>query len=79
MHGLLQQLLIKNVYFLKNNYYIYKKKKIDMGRYSLRLRSGEIIHTITAESIDDAIEKFCFKKKFDRESLLDLFVVIKEN
>ena len=50
-----------------------------MGRYSLKLRSGEIIHTIMAESMDDAIEKFCFKKKFDRKSLLDLFVVIKEN
>jgi hypothetical protein len=49
-----------------------------MGRYSLRLINGEIIHTITAESMDDAIEKFCFKKKFDRESLLDLFIVIKE-
>jgi hypothetical protein len=78
MHGLLQQLLIKNVDFLKYYYYFYKKK-IDMGRYSLKLRSGEIIHTIMAESMDDAIEKFCFKKKFDRKSLLDLFVVIKEN
>lgn len=49
-----------------------------MGRYNLILKSGEIIHTITAESFEDAIKKFCFKKKFDRYVLLHLFDVVKE-
>lgn len=50
-----------------------------MGKYSLRLKSGEIIHIVTAESFDEAVEQFCFSKKFNKDTLLNLFDVVKEN
>ena len=77
MHGQLQLPLINNVDFYQI-ITIFIKKKIGMGRYNLTLKTGEIIHTIIAESFEDAIKKFCFKKKFDRYVLLHLFDVIKE-
>ena len=46
-----------------------------MKKYALKNKSGETISTISAESFDEAIELFCFRKKFDRNTLLHLFDV----
>jgi hypothetical protein len=47
-----------------------------MKKYSLVNKSGESITTITADSFEEAINIFCFRKKFDRYVLLHLFDVI---
>lgn len=46
-----------------------------MKKYGLKNKSGETISTISAESFDEAIELFCFRKKLDRNILLHLFDV----
>ena len=46
-----------------------------MKKYGLKNKSGETISTISAGSFDEAIELFCFRKKFDRYTLLHLFDV----
>lgn len=48
-----------------------------MKKYCLTLKNGDIIHTILADSFDEAIQFFCAKKKFDRYVLLHLFDVVK--
>ena len=48
-----------------------------MKKYSLVNKSGESITTITANTFKEAIEIFCFRKKFDRYVLLHLFDVIR--
>jgi hypothetical protein len=48
-----------------------------MNKYSLVNKSGDTITTINADSFEEAIEMFCFKKKFDRYILLHLFDVVK--
>lgn len=48
-----------------------------MSKFSLLNKSGEPITTISANSFEDAINMFCFKKNFDRYTLLHLFDVIK--
>ena len=47
-----------------------------MKKYSLLNKSGEVITTINAESFEEAINIFCFRKKFDRNVLLHLFDVV---
>ena len=46
-----------------------------MKKYALKNKSGDIISTISANSFEEAIELFCFRKKFDRYTLLHLFDV----
>jgi hypothetical protein len=46
-----------------------------MKKYALKNKSGDTISTIAADSFEDAIELFCFRKKFDRYTLLHLFDV----
>jgi hypothetical protein len=48
-----------------------------MRKYSLMNKSGDIISTISANSFNEALEFFCFRKKFDRHTLLHLFNVVK--
>ena len=48
-----------------------------MEKYSLVNKSGESITTITANSFEEAVNLFCFRKKFDRYVLLHLFDVIR--
>ena len=48
-----------------------------MRKYSLMSKTGDIITTISANNYEEAIEIFCFRKKFDRYTLLDLFDVVK--
>jgi hypothetical protein len=50
-----------------------------MVRYNLKLKNGDVINTITANSYEEAIEIFCFTKKFERDTLLKLYDVEKEN
>lgn len=62
--------------FLFLVYYIYLKEQ-DMKKYSLINKSGDTITTINADSFEEAINIFCFRKKFDRHVLLHLFDVIR--
>jgi hypothetical protein len=48
-----------------------------MKKYSLVNKSGESITTISADSFEEAIKIFCFRKKFDRYVLLHLFDVVR--
>lgn len=48
-----------------------------MGKYALFTKSGELVSTIVANNIEEAINIFCFNKKFDKYILLHLFDVIK--
>lgn len=48
-----------------------------MRKYSLVNKSGESITTVTAANFDEAVELFCFRKKFDRYVLLHLFDVVR--
>jgi len=50
-----------------------------MNKYSLTLKGGEIISTISADNFEEAITIFCSRKKFDRYVLLHLFDVVKHN
>ena len=50
-----------------------------MRKYCLTLKNGDIIHTILADSFEEAINFFCAKKKFDRYVLLHLFDVVKHD
>lgn len=45
-------------------------------KYGLKGKSGEIISTTVAESFDEAVEFFSFRKKFNRYVLLHLFDVV---
>jgi hypothetical protein len=47
-----------------------------MKKYGLTNKSGDVINTISANNFDEAIEFFCFRKKFDKYTLLDLFNVV---
>jgi len=47
-----------------------------MKKYALKNKSGETISVTSAESFDDAINVFCFRKKFDKFVLLHLFDVV---
>jgi len=56
---------------------IFIEKERDMKKFSLVTKSGESITTITADSFEEAVNIFCFRKKFDRYVLLHLFDVIR--
>lgn len=48
-----------------------------MGKYALKNKLGEAISIIFANSIEEAIKLFCFRKKFNKHVLLNLFDVVK--
>lgn len=48
-----------------------------MRKYSLINKSGETITTIVADNFEEAVQLFCFRKKFDRYVLLHLFDVVR--
>ncbi len=48
-----------------------------MRKYSLMSKTGDIISTISANNFNEAIDFFCFRKNFDRYTLLHLFDVVK--
>lgn len=47
-----------------------------MKKYGLMNKSGDVINTISANNFDEAIDFFCFRKKFNRHTLLHLFDVV---
>jgi hypothetical protein len=47
-----------------------------MKKYGLTNKYGDVINTISANNFEEAIEFFCFRKKFDRHTLLHLFDVV---
>jgi hypothetical protein len=46
-----------------------------MKRYALKTKDGEIINTINAVSLEDAIDLFSKIKKLPKKELLDIFLV----
>jgi hypothetical protein len=66
--------MLNNIY-LYDIFSIFIIKNIIMKKYALKNKSGDIISTISANSFEEAIELFCFRKKFDRYTLLHLFDV----
>lgn len=45
-------------------------------KYGLKGKSGEIISTTFADSLEEAVQFFSFRKKFNRYVLLHLFDVV---
>jgi hypothetical protein len=46
-----------------------------MKKYNLKIKDGEIINTVSATSIDEAVEYFAEIKRMNNSDLLNLFIV----
>lgn len=46
-----------------------------MKRYALKTKTGEIINTISANDLEQAIELFAEIKKLPKEDLLNIYLV----
>ena len=48
-----------------------------MYKFILTLKNGDLVHTISAGSYDEAVELFCFGKKLKKSTLFTLYDVKK--
>ncbi len=46
-----------------------------MKRYALKTKTGEVINTITASDLEQAVELFAEIKKISGEDLLNIYLV----
>ena len=47
-----------------------------MKKYGLTSKTGDVITTISANNFEEDIYFFCFRKNFDRYTLLNVFDVV---